>query len=160
MGLTAIIPRPRPSTFVPISVFSNRMYQGCRNFILHKATTVIVGWLAGRRCKYHGILAHRNRYVFFTVYKYVLTYSMEQSRSWEANRSLASPEIPRILWNPKVHYHIYKCPPPVPILSQISPVHAPHPTSWRPILILSSHIRLGLPSGLFLSACKYVLYVI
>ena len=27
----------------------------------------------------------------------------------------------------------------------------PHPTSWRFILILSSHLRLGLPSGLFLS---------
>jgi len=26
----------------------------------------------------------------------------------------------------------------------------PHPTSWRSILILSSHLRLGLPSGLFL----------
>jgi len=25
----------------------------------------------------------------------------------------------------------------------------PHPTSWRPILILSSHLRLGLPSDLF-----------
>ena len=25
----------------------------------------------------------------------------------------------------------------------------PHPTSWRPTLILSSHLRLGLPSGLF-----------
>jgi hypothetical protein len=24
-----------------------------------------------------------------------------------------------------------------------------HPTSWRSILILSSHLRLGLPSGLF-----------
>ena len=28
----------------------------------------------------------------------------------------------------------------------------PHPTSWRFILILSSHLRLGLPSGLFPSA--------
>ena len=27
----------------------------------------------------------------------------------------------------------------------------PHPTSWRSILILSTHLRLGLPSGLFLS---------
>ena len=26
---------------------------------------------------------------------------------------------------------------------------APHPTSWRSILILFSHLRLGLPSGLF-----------
>ena len=25
----------------------------------------------------------------------------------------------------------------------------PHPTSWRSILILSSHLRLGLPSGLY-----------
>jgi len=25
----------------------------------------------------------------------------------------------------------------------------PHPTSWRSTLILSSHLRLGLPSGLF-----------
>ena len=25
----------------------------------------------------------------------------------------------------------------------------PHPTSWRSILILSSHVRLGFPSGLF-----------
>ena len=46
---------------------------------------------------------------------YVLTYSMEQSPSWEGNRFSASQEIPRILWNPKVQYHIHQCPPPVPI---------------------------------------------
>ena len=27
--------------------------------------------------------------------------------------------------------------------------YPPHPTSWRFILVLSSHLRLGLPSGLF-----------
>ena len=57
----------------------------------------------------------------------LLTYSMVQSPSWEANWFAASQEIPCILWNLKVHYHIYKSLPPVPILSQINPVHAPPP---------------------------------
>ena len=35
-------------------------------------------------------------------------------------------------------------------LSWVSPIQSiyPHPTSWRSILILSAHLRLGLPSGL------------
>ena len=73
---------------------------------------------------------------------------MEQSPSWEANRFSASQEIPSILWKQKVHNRVYKCPPSVPVLSQINSVHAPHPTSWRYILILSSHLFLGLPNGL------------
>ena len=55
----------------------------------------------------------------------LLTYSIVQSPSWEANWFAASQEIPRILWNPKVHYRSHKRPPPVPILGQPNPVHIP-----------------------------------
>jgi hypothetical protein len=80
-----------------------------------------------------------------TVLEYLLSYSIEQSPSWEANRFSTSQEIPHILWNQKVHYLINKCPPPFPVLIQINPVH---PTSCRSIWLLSSHLWLGLPSVL------------
>ena len=98
--------------------------------------------------EWRGLAMRSMRSPTLVEHQYLLTYSMEQSPSWKANWFAASQEIPHILWNPKVHYHIHKCPPPVPILSQLDPVHIPLP--WRFILILSSHLCLGLPSGLFL----------
>jgi len=91
---------------------------------------------------------------------YLLTYSMQRNPSSESNRFSASQEIPRNLWNPKVYYRIYKCLLPDPILSRINPVHTSHSTSWIFILILSSHLRLGLPSGVFITPLEWnsVLY--
>ena len=65
---------------------------------------------------------------------------MKQCPSWEANRFSASQEIPLISRNPKVHYRIHKFPPPVPILSQLDPIHTP--TSHFPKI----HFNIVLPS--------------
>ena len=59
------------------------------------------------------------------TYLYLLTYSMVQSPSWEANWFAVSQEIPRISRNPKVYYRTHNPPPPVPILGQHNPVHIP-----------------------------------
>ena len=91
-------------------------------------------------------------FIFTYLFNYLLTDSMQHNPSWEANRFAASQEIPRISRNPKVHYPTHKRPPPVPILSQLDPVHTPTSHSSRSILLLlflHSHLCLGLPSGLF-----------
>ena len=89
--------------------------------------------------------------VHSVILTYLLTYSMVQSPSWEANWFAASREIPRFSRNPKVHYRTHKRPPPVSILGQPNPVHIP--TSH----LLEIHLNiiplhLGLPSGLLPSS--------
>ena len=75
---------------------------------------------------------------------------MEQSPSWKPNRFSASQEIPPPhFMEPEGSLPHSQVPPPLPIMREIDPViqsMPPHPTA---ILILSFHLRLGLPSGLF-----------
>jgi hypothetical protein len=53
------------------------------------------------------------------------TYLLHGAESFlRADRFPASQEIPHILWNPTVYHRVHKCPSPVPVLSQIDPVHA------------------------------------
>jgi hypothetical protein len=76
---------------------------------------------------------------------------MELSTTREATSCKATRWFPNILWNPKVHYRIYKISTPVPILSQTVHSTPPHSISTKSILILSIHLRFGLPSGRLLS---------
>ena len=87
-------------------------------------------------------LSRSQKYSWTSIhpYTYLLTYFMQHSPSWEPHRFSASQEIPRILWNPKVHNRNHKCPPTVPNLSQLEPVH--NPTSH----FLKIHLNIILPS--------------
>jgi hypothetical protein len=68
---------------------------------------------------------------------------------WKSNSPSASQAILCISWYLNVHYRVHNRKSLVPILSDNNAVHA-HPTYlFKNNLILSSHLRLGLPSLLF-----------
>ena len=89
---------------------------------------------------------------FLLFYHYLFTYLLtpwsrvllEKLTGFAANQ-----EFPSILWNPEVHYRTHKRR--HLSLSWANTIQSLQLLliSWRSILILSSHLRLGLPSGLF-----------
>jgi hypothetical protein len=69
---------------------------------------------------------------------------MEQSPSWESNSHSASQEIPRLLWNPKVHFRVDKSPLSPSLYFYCEVLLAPRPTS-----MLEDHPLLALRDCLF-----------
>ena len=73
---------------------------------------------------------------------------MKQSSSWDANRSSANQEIPRILWNEEVRYYSHKGPP----TSGARSMWSMHPLSHFlniHLILSSSHLPVCLPIYLF-----------
>jgi hypothetical protein len=83
-------------------------------------------------------LACRSRGTGMPV-SHLLTYSMQQSPSSEANWFCSQSRNSPHYWNLKVHYHTHKCPLPVPILSLL------HPVATTPSHFLKIHLNI-LPS--------------
>ena len=58
--------------------------------------------------------------------------------------------MPHILWNPKFHYRIHNSPTPVPVLSQINPVHVSASHGFKILFNITLPSIPDLPSGSFL----------
>jgi hypothetical protein len=87
-------------------------------------------------------------YTYACIYIYIPNF-MKVSSSSEAVRCTAIQELPNIAWNPTVRQRFHKSSPLVRIWVRSMQSMPRPPSSLRSILILSTHLRLGLSSRLF-----------
>jgi hypothetical protein len=73
------------------------------------APTIGIAWVTGVRFP-----AEAGMFLFTTKFRPTLEPTQPE-RSWQ---SLRWREMPRFLWNPKVHYRVHKSPQLVPVLNQ------------------------------------------
>jgi hypothetical protein len=99
------------------------------------------------------VKSERTKYILMSLYQNVgQKHSIKiANRSFEdvAKFKYLGTTLTHWRQNPKVRHRNHNSPPTVPNLSQVNPLNTPQPISVRSILIPSSHLRLGLPSGLF-----------
>jgi hypothetical protein len=80
---------------------------------------------------WYSVKAQEQLYLYFIgIYVCIPTYlptyltnQLQGAKPFLRNCYSASQEIPRLLWNPKVHYRVHNSPTLVPILSLMHPVH-------------------------------------
>ena len=72
-----------------------------------------------------------------------------QSPSWEPYSSSVSHKIPRILWNPKVHYRVHNSLVLVSVLSRVNQIGVLQAHFFKIHFNITPHLRLDLPCNLF-----------
>ena len=105
------------------------------------------GPLRTETCKENEVWVYK---ILTCILTCLLTYSSQQSPSWEANRFAANQETLPHFYGTRRFITAFTSARHLS-LSWARRIQSipPHPTSWRSNLILSSHPRLGFPSGLF-----------